>query len=125
VTLRKLTAHTAGQPKARTTRSKGVGAKLTLSGAARLQLLSTGLRYTRRGAARTVKLRTRQPGTTGREPKLRFRLPGKLSDLGLGRRVTLTLRLRARATDPGCAFGTPKTLRIRTKLIWVARSSAL
>jgi hypothetical protein len=123
VTPRKLTAHTAGQPKTR--RSKGVGAKLTLSGAARLQLLSTRLTYTRSGAARTVTLRTRQPGTTRSQPKLRFRLPGKLGDLGLGRRVTLTLRLRARATGPGCAFGAPRTFRIRTKLIWVARRSAL
>lgn len=124
VTLTQLTAYTAGQPKAGSKRAKGVGSRLTLDRRARVQLLSTTLSYTKRGKARTVKLRGTPPSRAAKRPKLRFRLPGRLSrKLGLGRRVTLRVRLRARSATAGCAFGKARTLRIRTKLIWVARSS--
>ncbi|MGH2946321.1 MAG: hypothetical protein ACRDPC_08690 [Solirubrobacteraceae bacterium] len=75
VTLTKLRPYTAGQPKSKRKRTKGVDAKLTLDRGARLRLLSTTLSYTRRGKARTVKLETKRLGTVGRRSKLRFKLP--------------------------------------------------
>ena len=126
VTLKKLAAYTAHQPKAGSRRTKGVGTKLTLNRAGRLQLLTATLAYTARGKRRTVKLRTKQLTAAGKQPKLRFRLPGKRTHkVGLGTRVRLKVKLRARSTDAGCGFGKAKTLEVRTKLIWVARSAAI
>jgi hypothetical protein len=113
VTLKKLRSHTAGQPKSRRTRTKGVGTKLTLSGRARLRVVSAAISYKRR----TVRLPTRHL-TTGKQAKLRFAVPRRLP---LGARVTLALRLRARSTGRGCDFGKPRTFRVRTRVIWVPR----
>jgi hypothetical protein len=122
VSVKGLRAHTAGQPKSQRKRTKGVGVRLKLDRRARLRLLAATLSYTRRGAARTVKLRTVRLTTVGERGTLRFRLPRRLTPkLQLGRRVKVKLRLRAKPTDAGCAFGRPKTLTVRTKLIWVAR----
>jgi hypothetical protein len=121
VTLGKLRAHTAGQPRSRSSRAKGVGARLTLSRAARLQIVAATVRYRLRGSARVARLRATQL-TTGREPKLRLRLPRKLARrLDLGTRVKVTLKLRARPAGAGCAFGKARSLSVRTKLIWVVR----
>jgi hypothetical protein len=113
VTLKKFRGYTAGQPKSRRTRTKGVGTKLTLNRAARLRVVSATLLYQRR----TVKLRTRQL-TTGKQTTLRFAVPRRLR---LGTRVTVVLRLRARSTAAGCDFGKPRTFRVRTRVIWVTR----
>jgi hypothetical protein len=122
--LKMLRPYTAGQPSSKRKRTKGVGAKLVLDRGARLQLLSATLSHTWRGRVRTVKLKTRRLRTVDRQSKLRFKLPGNVSrKLGLGTRVTLKLKLRASSTGAGCTFGKAKTLKAKTKLIWVATSS--
>ena len=121
VTLGKLRAHTAGQPRSRSRRTKGVGARLALSRAARLRIVTATVRYRLRGKARVARLRPTQV-TTGRQPKLRLRLPRTLARrLELGTRVKLTLRLRARPAGAGCDFDKARSLSVRTRLIWVLR----
>jgi hypothetical protein len=121
VVPRRLSAHTRGQPRAR--RAKGIGTRLGLSGAGRLDLVSARLSYRLRGRRRTSRLRTRELDA-GSSETLRFKLPRPLArklPLGLG----VTLKLRARAAAPGCGFGAARTLSVRTKLIWVPRRSAI
>jgi hypothetical protein len=126
VALKKLSSYTAGQPKSKRKRTKGIGTKLTLSRAGRLQLLSATLSYRLDGKARSAKLRTKQLSTSGTQPKLRFKLPGRLAGkLVLGKRVTLKLKLRARSGAAGCSFGRAKTLKLTTKVIWVSKRSAI
>jgi hypothetical protein len=126
VALRKLSPHTAGQPKSKRKRTKGIGTKLTLSRAGRLQLLSATLSYRLDGKPRRAKLRTKQLSTSGTQPKLRFELPGGLAGkLVLGKRVTLKLKLRARSGAAGCGFGRAKTLKLTTKVIWVSKTAAI
>jgi hypothetical protein len=125
VTLKRLRAFTGGQPRSKRGRVKGIGTRLTLSRGARLHLVSVKLSYRLGGRPRTARLRSTKL-TTGREPKLRLKLPrGLAAKLALGSRVTLVVKLRARSTSSGCAFGRTKTFRVTTRLIWVARGSAI
>jgi hypothetical protein len=125
VTLGRLRGFTGGQPKSKRARTKGIGARLKLSRGARLHLVSAKLTYRLRGRARTARLSSRRL-TTGRDAKLRLKLPRSLAaKLELGARVTLALKLRARSTAGGCAFGKARTLKVRTRLIWVSKRSAL
>jgi hypothetical protein len=120
VTVKRLSPDTAGQPKSKRKRAKGVGAKLTLDGAGRVELLATTLSYKRRGKLRTVKVRTRRVNGASARARLRSRLPAKLArTLKLGKRVTLKVKARAGAADAACPFGKARTVKIRTKLIWV------
>jgi hypothetical protein len=119
--LRRLRGHTSGQPKRR--RAKGVGTRLTLSGAGRLDLISVTLAYRLRGKRRTARLRTIDFDADSAET-LTFKLPRRLARrLPLGRRVTL--KLRARAAAPGCGFGAARTLSVTTRLIWVRTRSSI
>jgi hypothetical protein len=121
LSLERLSGFTRGQPRRR--RVKGVGTRLTLSGDGRLDLMSATLTYRLRGRRRTAKLRTKDLSADARET-LRFRLPRSLARrLPLGRRVTLKLKGRARAA--GCSYGKARTLTVKTKLIWVAKGSAI
>jgi len=112
-----LRASTAAAPKSR--RTKGVAARLTLSGPADLEVVSGRLSYKLGGRTQTARLRAGR-STASNVAKLRFALPKAVAaKLRIGTRVTL--RLKVRAGQRGCAFGAPRTLRIATRVAWVRR----
>ena len=125
MTLKSLRPDTAGQPRSRRGRARGIGARLSLSGSARVHLVSATLTYRAGGKARTAKLRAARL-SGGKQLKVRLRLHGRLATkLDLGTRVTLALKVRARMDKAGCSYGSTKSFRIRTKLIWVSTRSAI
>jgi hypothetical protein len=125
VTLKALSADTAGQPRSRRVRAKGIGARLALSAGARVRLDAVSMSYRLGGKTRTARLRTGHL-RGGKQLALRLRLRGRHADrLELGTRVTLVVRLRARSDRAGCGYGNARTFRLRTQLIWVSKRSAI
>jgi hypothetical protein len=121
VTVKRLAALRPGRRPARRKRVKGVAARLRLSGAARLKLLSATLSFRLDGRRRRVTLERGRVTGSGATRAIRFRLPERLAaKLRPGQRVTLVVRLRARAARAGCPLGRTKALRLRTKVLWIA-----
>jgi hypothetical protein len=123
VAVGKLSGHTAGQPRARRSRAKGIGARVTVSRPGRVELLRATLSYRDRGKSRRTALRTATVTAATTRAVLRFRLRGRARRLATGRRVTLALRVRAGSA--GCALGAARTLTLRTRVIWVREGAAL
>jgi hypothetical protein len=79
-------------------------------------VLTATLTYRHAGRSRTAKLRARDV-TTDANAALRYPLPARHARrLDVGRRVTLRLRVRARPATGGCAYGTPRTLKLRARV---------
>jgi hypothetical protein len=101
----------AAAPRARV---KGVTARVRLSAPGRVELLRASLSYRRGGRAVRAPLAGRRAVGT----RLRLALPRRLART-LPARTRVTLRARLRAAGPGCTFGPPGALTLRTRVVWL------